>query len=347
MRLILAPVGPSEAPMPSAALLEEARDLPGRFPDAGVRPVAVVRAPDLDRDADPTGKTRVWLGLEALQTTGSFKVRGALFALARMPKGTHVVAASAGNHGAGIAFAARALGMRATVVVPSSAPRAKRSKIERYGAEVVLSSSPHYDDAEALARDLASRPGSVFVSPYDDLAVLTGNGASLGYEIVRAMRGVPEVAIVPFGGGGLATGLACALADEASDPLARVRHVWGVQSESSSAMARSLESGTALERLELTDETLAEGLEGGISKDAFARARAAIAGVVVVSEASISRAMAYAYRELGLVLEGSAATALVPLLEGLPPAMRGADAVAIVTGRNVDPHRLEQVLSDN
>jgi threonine dehydratase len=149
--------------------------------------------------------------------------------------------------------------------------------------------------------------------------------------------------LAPFGGGGLATGLALAMTAESKAP-AQTRTVWGVQSEASPAMARSLEQGRAVERLLTGGETLAEGLEGGISRAGFARARATVAGVAVVSEDAIARALAFAYRDLGLVLEGSAATALVPVLEGLPEEMRGGDVVCVLTGRNIDRERLERVL---
>jgi threonine dehydratase len=110
-------------------------------------------------------------------------------------------------------------------------------------------------------------------------------------------------------------------------------------------MAMSLEGGRAVERLETGGTTLAEGLEGGIAADAFARARAVVGGVLVVSETQIAAAMANAFRELGLVLEGSAAVGLVPLFFGLPESLRGGDIVAVLTGRNVDPERLVRVLS--
>src|SRR4051794_29000190 len=123
MRVILAPIDAASAALPERDMLEEARHLGSRFPEAGLHPVVVIRASDLDRRADPAGKTRVWLALEALQITGSFKVRGALLALSRMVETrTHVVAASAGNHGVGVAYAARVLGLHAKVVVPESAP---------------------------------------------------------------------------------------------------------------------------------------------------------------------------------------------------------------------------------
>ena len=183
------------------------------------------------------------------------------------------ISASAGNHGAGLAYAASVLGARATVVVPSSAPRAKRDRIARLGAEVILASTPHYDDAEAEGVALAEREGAYYLSPYDDIDVLAGNGGSLGYEIVRALGRVPEAVIAPLGGGGLATGLACALADEAGEDFGgEQRRVWGVQSEACPAMAKSLEAGRAVERLE-AENTLADGLEGGISASRL-RARA-------------------------------------------------------------------------
>ena len=326
--------------------------LADRFPAAMLRPVTLIRAVELDRKADATGNTRVWLALESLQVTGSFKVRGALVALAeaRREHGTNarVVAASAGNHGAGVAYAAKVQGLRATVVMPASAPSAKRARVERSGAELVLLPSTHYDDAEAHGIALGRETEAIFVSPYDDPFVAAGNGGSLGFEIARALGRVPELVVCPFGGGGLASGLGWAF-DEVRAGAGAVnasgqRRVWGVQSEASPAMALSLARGSAVTRLEMTEETLAEGLEGGISEGGFARARPFVAGVVVVSESEIASAMAFALHGFGIVLEGSAATALVPLLRGLPEELRSTsneqDLVAVLTGRNVDRERL-------
>jgi threonine dehydratase len=200
--------------------------------------------------------------------------------------------------------------------------------------------SDHYDDAEALAKELAITQGRVFLSPYDDDNVVLGNGTSLAFDIVEALGRVPERVLAPFGGGGLASGLAWGMAAESEG-----RRVWGVQSEASCAMAMSLERGAAVERLETGGTTLAEGLEGGISVDGFARAREAVAGVVVVTEKGIAEAMAWGCDALGMELEGSAATAVVPLLEGLPESLRGGDVVAVLTGSNVDPERLARARS--
>jgi threonine dehydratase len=350
MRLVLAPRSKGDALLPDGAVLDGVRSLGSRFPSARLREVPVVRARELDALADPGGHTQIWLALESMQVTGSFKVRGALVAVAALKersgeRAPRVVAASAGNHGAGLAYAASVLGVKASVVVPSSAPRAKRDRISALGAEVLLASTPHYDDAEAEAIALAEKEGAHYLSPYDDVDVLAGNGGSLGYEITRALGRVPAALIAPLGGGGLVTGLACAVADEAGEAFGgERRRVWGVQSEACPAMVKSLETGRAVERLEAL-ETLADGLEGGISVRGFARARMAVAGVGVVGEEAIARAMGYAVRELGLILEGSAACALAPVLAALPEPLRGGDVVVVLTGRNVDRATLDRALA--
>lgn len=131
MHLHLAPRTKSDASLPDRAVLDGVRELGSRFPGARLREVPLVRARELDPLADPSEGTRVWLALESLQVTGSFKVRGAIVAIAALReraggRAPRVISASAGNHGAGLAYAASVLGARATVVVPSSAPRAKR-----------------------------------------------------------------------------------------------------------------------------------------------------------------------------------------------------------------------------
>jgi threonine dehydratase len=317
--------------LPTAADLAEAAA--HSFGEHGVSPVALARAPRLDRDG-----ARVWLALESLQVTGSFKVRGALFALTRLvARGVRsVVAASAGNHGAGVAYAARILGVAATVVVPKSAPRKKVHAITSTGAKVVEHAGG-YDAAEAFAVAMAKERGVPFLSPYDDVDVVTGNGATLAFEVVRALGRSPDVAVVPFGGGGLATGLACGLGERGEGV------VFGAQSEASPAFAQSLERGAAVTSLPPVRHTLADGLEGGISERAFARARGVVAGVFIVPEEHIETAMRFAHKELGLVLEGSAAVALAPVLCGaaLPAA---GDVVLVLTGRNVDPERLGRLV---
>lgn len=348
-------VQPAEL-FPTADDLERARHLTARHASAGLREVMLVRA------ALESSTRRVWLALESLQATGSFKVRGAMLAierrLARRDAGgegrdpLEVIAVSAGNHGIGVALGARVLGARATIVVPSGAPRTKVDKIAAYGATVIHAQSPGYDDAEAEAKELAKARGVDFLSPYDDVDVLNGNGASLAFEIVRALGHLPHTVVCPVGGTGLAAGLACGLLHEARAAKAPPPAVFGAQSEASCAFARSLERGSAVTYLPPA-KTIAEGLEGGLSERAFERSRRLVAGVAVATEGEIVRAMSYAYKDLGLVLEGSAAVALVPVLDAAThPVTRDAmlappeiqDTVVVLTGRNVDPDRLLRIV---
>lgn len=333
-RHLLIPPDLAVTPEPiSPKALASLDDLPGRFPGAGLRRVACIEAPWLARLADPSGSTTVALALEHLQCTGSFKFRGALCAVDALHHAgvRRVVAASAGNHGIGVARAARLLGTRATIVVPAAAPSSKTARIEREGAAIERVEGG-YDAAEARALELASEQGACFLSPYDDDFVLAGNGGSLGLEICAALRTVPDRVIVPIGGGGLATGMAWAMATAASQSVPRP--VWTVQSEASAAFALSVTAGRAQERLETTIPTLADGLEGGISARAFARAASTVAGVSVVSEADISAAMRSLRDRLGLMVEGSAATGVALAMQGFPPHLCGGRTVIALTGRN-------------
>jgi threonine dehydratase len=315
-----------------------------RFPEARLREVPLVRAAELDGRADPSGGTRVWLALEALQVTGSFQVRGALVAVEAASKNHgRVIAPSVGNHGIAVAYAAFVLGIAATIVVPSSIARTKREKIERYGAELIVASSERYEAALAIAKELAAEHDAALVAAGQDVDNILGNGSSLGFEIVRGLGGVPERALAPFGDGGLATGLAWALRAEVVGEVDR--GVWGVQSEAYCTMAASLECGRAVTASDAPGPTHADELREGVSARAFEHAREAVAGVCVVSEAQIAAAMGYAYGDMGLVLEGTAALALAPVLFGLPEGLRGGDIVVVLTGRNIDPDRLDAVLA--
>jgi threonine dehydratase len=348
MRCVRAPASVTGPFAPDREALESVRHLGRRFPQARVRAVPILRAAELDTRADPSGATRVWLALEALQVTGSVHVRGALVALAQLARASrrHVVAPSFGNFGVAVAYAAQILDMSATVVVPLTTPRIKREKAERYGATLVAAPSDHYDAVDRLARDIASREGAALVTSDDDTSVMLGSGSSLGFEIVRGLGGVPERVIAPLETGALTTGLAWALASETGGSAERV--VWGVESELAVApssphdgLARRADgdSGASFRA------TLAEELAPLPTAAAVERACTALAGLVVVDEREIGAAMAHAFRDMGLILEGTAAMALAPLLFGLPEPVRGGDVVAVLTGRNVDPDCLEAVAS--
>jgi threonine dehydratase len=277
---------------------------------------------------------------EDLQVTGSFKARGAMAKLAAdgpARAGRGVVCASAGNHGKGVAWAAKRLGVDATVVVPRGTPRIKKDGITALGAALIeLEAEPGYDAAEAFARRLAAERGAEFVSPFDDPFIQAGGGGTIAFEILRAVPDVRRV-IIPVGGGGLATGLGSVL--HASNPAIEIV---GVQSKASPAMARSLRDGRAYLTWPAA-ETLAEGLEGGVAQGTFEACREHLARVVEVPEDDIGRAMGVFHRDVGITLEGSAATGAAAVLGGLVAV--DERTVVVLTGSNVDPGRLARLAS--
>lgn len=283
----------------------------------------------------------VWLKLECLQRTGSFKLRGAaarLAALANARSGgprPRVIAASAGNHGLGVALAARAFDIDATVLVSAQTPQMKRQGIADLGATVEVVGAS-YDEAEEQARRRAAEdPSLVFVSAFDDDYVIAGNGGLLAREILAQLPDVQHI-VVPVGGGGLAAGIGV-------EVVPRGVKVLGVSPETNCAMRRSLDEGRAYTTY-AGGPTLAEGLEGAVSERTFAMAKDYFPDIALVSEVAIRKAIVYAYRTLGLICEASAAPVLAALLEDAE-AVRGHRVVVIISGGNIEPDLLDQLLT--
>ena len=289
-----------------------------------------------------SGRPELWVKAEGLQRTGSFKVRGAsalLASLSREETAAGVVTASAGNHGLGVAEAARAFGVAATVLVPETSPEVKRRGIAALGAEVVVLGAG-YDEAAARAKELAASTGRRYLRAFDDEHVIAGNGGTTGAEIAEDLPGgvrAGDLVVVPVGGGGLSSGIGGSLAATGATLV-------GVEPETNHAMYDSFELGEALVDYPQGGPTLAEGLEGAVSNLTYRLCREAFEGIVLVSEAAIRTAMAWGYRTAGLVLEASAAASLAAALEGgLPPAER---VVCVTTGSNVEPDLLDEVLRE-
>src|SRR3954466_8008679 len=283
----------------------------------------------------------VWLKLENLQRTGSFKLRGAAARLAALALRAgsdgkpRVVAASAGNHGLGVALAAQAFEIEATVLVSAQTPEVKRAGIAALGARVEVAGGT-YDEAEAVARARAAAdPELVFVSAFDDDHVIAGNGGLLAREILAQLPDVQAI-VVPVGGGGLAGGIGV-------EVVPRGIKLLGASPESNCAMRRSLDEGRAYTTYQ-GGPTLAEGLEGAVSERTFAMARDYFPEIALCSELAIRSAIVYAYRTLGIVCEASAAPAIAALLDDAS-AVRGRRTVVVVTGGNVEPALLDQLLS--
>ena len=272
----------------------------------------------------------VFLKIESLNLTNSFKIRGALNAALRLSEAltgdTTVVAASAGNHGRALALAAEELGVTCVIFTPASAPEAKQNAIRRHGAELHVCDD--YDAAELQAKAFADANGAVYISPYNNADVIAGAG-TIGLEIVEAMPSV-DVVVVPLGGGGLASGIGLAL--KAAAPQAAIV---GVEVEASTPFTLSLEAGRITEIT--PGPSLADGLVGNLEADSmtFPLVRQVVDHVVTISEGELARAMKGLATEDRLIVEGAGAAASAAVMAGRISA-RGRRVVAMVTGGNVD-----------
>lgn len=272
----------------------------------------------------------VWLKCENLQITSSFKVRGPFAKFAEVAGIRRVVAASAGNHGQGLAYAARAYGIACTVVVPRGIPKVKEEKIRAYGADVVKAPFDGYDDTEEFARK--SVGDATWVSPFDDPHIIAGNGGTTALEIVEELRGI-ERFVMPVGGGGLAIGVGVV-----ARALCPGATVIGVNSEASPGMWLSRRDGRAHLKVD-SKETIAEGIEGGVAETTYRLGLKTIDDVVCVSEPEVASALVQTLKHEKMLIEGSAAVAVAAVLK-----MRAAKTVVILSGSNIDMERLRRLI---
>lgn len=269
----------------------------------------------------------VALKLECWQPTGSFKLRGAMAALTALDpeaRARGVLAVSAGNHGQALAWGAAALGVPATIVVPTSASRTKVEAMRAYPVELI-EAGEDYDAAERFARALAAERGRPFVSPYNDAEVVAGQ-ATIARELLEQDPALDAI-VVPCGGGGVLAGVA--LAAKALAPRLRV---WGAEPAASPTMRAALDAGGLVAIAE--EATIADGLAGNVEPGSITYPLIArwVDDLVTVPEAGIRAAMRGAAAHDHLILEGSAAVALAALAH-LPVA--GLRVAVIATGRNV------------
>jgi threonine dehydratase len=276
---------------------------------------------------------RIFVKLDNLQATGAFKERGAankLLQLSDAERKRGVVTASAGNHGLGVAYQARKLGIRATVVMPKNAPLVKRSNIERLGGKVVLHGDT-FDDATTHARTLEG----VYLHGFDDLAVITGQG-TLGLEIIEAVPDL-EVIIVPVGGGGLIAGIAAAV--KAVRPAAKVI---GVEPACCASMSAAMNAGKPV-AIEATP-TIADGLAvrrvGALPLEI---AGPLIDELVTVTEDEIAQAILMLLEMEKTVVEGAAAASLAALLAG-KVNVRGKTVALPLCGGNIDMTMIANII---
>ena len=321
---------------------------------------------------DPLGRTRVWLKPESLQPIGAFKLRGAYYNIATLSaerRGAGVVAHSSGNHAQGVARAARLLGVRAVIVMPSDAPLIKVERVREDGAEIVFV-GPSSEERAERAAELALSQGLSLVAPYDDAATITGQG-TVGLEVVEQLAALEEgrpaapggiataqvergpdptaltgpepfTVLVPVGGGGLAAGIAVAVKSLCPDAT-----VIGVEPALAADARDSMAQGRIVTwPAETVGKTIADGQRTThLGKIPFALMRRHLDGIVTVAEDEIARSMVRASREARLVLEPSGATALAAWLFHADELRSSGRVVCVLSGGNVDPARYDELLA--
>ncbi|MCL6453920.1 MAG: pyridoxal-phosphate dependent enzyme [Alicyclobacillus sp.] len=283
------------------------------------------------------GSCALYIKPENLQKTGSFKVRGAYNKIANLPKDVRsrgVIAFSAGNHGAGTAYAAMKLGIPATVVMPDNPVASKRNAIEGYGAKVVLG-GPSSITMHHKALEIQAEEGYAMVHPFEDPWTIAGQG-TIGIEILEDLPEVDAV-VVPVSGGGLISGVAAALKE--SKPTVEVI---GVNTEGAMAMYESLRAGRPTEVDKV--DTIADGLMAKKPGDlTFAHTQRYVDDLVLVSEEQIARAVAVAAERAKLVLEPSGAAALAAVIYGQAP-LAGKKVVVLASGGNADMQLFAEIV---
>ena len=323
------------APLPTAADVDAAAS---RLAGVALR-TPLISSPVLDAAVG----ARVFLKAETLQRTGSFKFRGAYNKLSTIPQERRsggVVAYSSGNHAQGVAAAAKILGMPAVIVMPSDAPRPKRERTAALGAEVVLYDRDR-EDRTAIARDIADRRGAVLVPPFDDPMVIAGQGTA-GREIVEDLTALglkPDVVVVGASGGGLIAGIALAI--KARVPGAKF---YSAEPEGFDDTARSFKSGRREVNARMSGticDALMTNTPGAIT---FEINRKLVGEGISASDAEVGRAVAFAFRELKLVVEPGGAIGLAALLAGKLD-VKGKVVVGVLSGGNVDAELFHQLIA--
>ena len=290
----------------------------------------LINAPVLD---DLLG-ARVFLKAETLQRTGSFKFRGAFNKISLIPQARRsagVVAYSSGNHAQGVAASARLLGLPATIVMPSDAPRLKRERTLALGAEVVLYDR-NSEDRAAIAMKIVAERGATLVPPYDDPLIIAGQG-TIGVEIVEDLARLdlkPEIVVVGASGGGLAAGIS--LGVKARVPSAKF---YTVEPEGFDDTLRSFKSGKREANLRMSGSICDALMSNTPGELTFPITQALIGTGMTATDAEVARAVAYAFHELKLVVEPGGAIGLAALLAGKLD-VKGKVVVGILSGGNVD-----------
>lgn len=279
----------------------------------------------------------IYLKLENMQPIGSFKIRGATNKIAHLTapeKKKGVIAASAGNHAQGVAWGARELGVKATIVMPKGAPIVKVQNTESLGAEVILAGDS-YDEAFDAALKLAKKTGKVLIHAFDDADVIAGQG-TLGLELLEQMPEIDAI-VCSVGGGGLLAGISIVM-----ETLSPKTKIYAAQAKGAPSMAMSLKKGrpVALDRV----ETFADGIAVGTTrKTTFDILRKSVDKMLLADDESIAAAILTLAEKAKVVSEGAAAVS-VAVLDQLRKELKGKKVAVIVCGGNIDVNVLNRII---
>lgn len=299
-----------------------------------IKKTPLMECPTLDEITD----SKVFLKLENLQRTGSFKVRGAINRIMNLTdeeKSHGVIASSAGNHAQGVALGAKAAGIKATIVMPETAPLSKVTATKSYGARVIQYGA-YYDLAYQKALEVQEKENLVFLHPFNDEYVIAGQG-TIGLEILNENPNI-DIIFVQIGGGGLAAGIA--LYVKSINPNIKV---YGVEASGAASMKKSLEAGHVI----CLDncKTIADGIAvAKVGDKTFEIAQKYLDGVISVSENEIAQAILFLLEKSKVVSEGAGATALAGLLSGQVD-VKGKNVCCIVSGGNIDINNIEKIVN--
>lgn len=281
----------------------------------------------------------VFYKCENLQKTGSFKVRGACNKIANLTeeeKSNGVIASSAGNHAQGVALGAKMSGIKATIVMPATAPLAKVTATKGYGAEVVLNGLV-YDDAYAKAVEIQNETGATFLHPFNDKYVISGQG-TIALEIFEQLENNVDTILCPIGGGGIIAGVA--VAAKALNPNVKIV---GVQTANIPSMKASMENGKVTTAFNAT--TIADGIAVKTPGDiTFEIIKELVDEVVVVEEDEIAQAMLFLMENQKVVAEGSGAVTTAALLSKKYKPEKDENVVCIISGGNIDVNTLYRLI---
>jgi threonine dehydratase len=294
----------------------------------------VERTPLLESEADGV---RIWLKCECLQTGHAFKLRGAtnrLLQLSEEERVRGVVAFSSGNHAQGVAIAAKRLGVPAVIVMPSDAPKVKVEATASHGAEIIFYDRKS-ESREGIAQRLADERGAVVVPSFDDPAIVAGQG-TIGLEILEQTPVPPERMVIPCGGGGLASGIALAC------PHAEIAIV---EPEGWDDMKRSLDQGEIVPVEPDAPPTLCDALQTPrVSPITFGILQDRRATALSVTDEEVKKAIRFAWKEHGIVVEAGGAAALAAVLASKVEPVAGT--VIVLSGGNIDPELHARIVAE-